>query len=100
MGTETKKPAEAKACAAIASAVCPFRCLKFTQVAARSLCHLTLQTRFIRINRSDCKKIYITILCRNRVFMVCGSEYFPISPLVDARPWVFPRGDDLSTHLA
>ena len=34
MGTETEKPAEAKAWAAIASAVCPFICLEITQVAA------------------------------------------------------------------
>jgi len=34
MGTETEKPAEAKACAAIASAVCPFSCLEVTEVAA------------------------------------------------------------------
>ena len=33
MSTETKKPAESKACAAIASAVCPFSCLDVTQVA-------------------------------------------------------------------
>ena len=35
MGTETKKPAEAKACAAIASAVCPFSCLGVAAVVAR-----------------------------------------------------------------
>ena len=34
MGTETKKPADAKAWAAIVSAVCPFSCLEVTEVAA------------------------------------------------------------------
>jgi len=35
MGTETEKPAEAKAWAAIASAVCPFSCPGVAAVVAR-----------------------------------------------------------------
>ena len=46
MGTETKKPAEAKACAAIASAVCPFSCLGVAAVVAR-VCSLDLKSALV-----------------------------------------------------